>query len=155
MDDSHELYSLLIPLAQERLIVPRACIAEVITWQQPEAVEGTPPWYLGTIHWSGRPVPVISFEGLCGQQMPQPGSRTRIVVFVGLSSQISSGYFGVITQGFPQLVRVNPDIVKADPSRTFTDRGPVLCQVRMLNESPLIPDFDCIEQMISEESRAA
>jgi chemosensory pili system protein ChpC len=155
MDDSHELYSLLIPLAQERLIVPRACVAEVVTWQQPETVEGTPPWYLGTIHWSGRPVPVISFEGLCGQHTPQPGSRTRIVIFVGLSNQVTGGYFGVITQGFPQLVRVNPDVVKADPSRTFSNRGPVLCQVRMLNESPLIPDFDCIEQMISEESRAA
>lgn len=155
MDDSHELYSLLIPLAQERLIVPRACVAEVVTWQAPEAVEGTPPWYLGTIHWSGRPVPVVSFEALCGESYPAPGSRTRIVIFVGLSNQLSCGYFGVITQGFPQLVRVNPDVVKADPSRTFTERGPVLCQVRMLNESPLIPDFDCIEQMISEESRAA
>lgn len=155
MDDSHELYSLLIPLAQERLIVPRACVAEVVTWQAPEAVEGTPPWYLGTIHWSGRPVPIISFEALCGENYPAPGSRTRIVVFVALSNQLSCGYFGVITQGFPQLVRVNPDVVKADPSRTFTERGPVLCQVRMLNESPLIPDFDCIEQMISEESRAA
>jgi chemosensory pili system protein ChpC len=155
MDDSHELYSLLIPLAQERLIVPRACVAEVVTWQQPEAVEGTPPWYLGTIHWSGRAIPVISFESLCGQHYPPPGTRTRIVIFVGLSNQLSCGYFGLITQGFPQLVRVNPDVVKSDPSRTFTERGPVLCQVRMLNESPLIPDFDCIEQMISEESRAA
>jgi chemosensory pili system protein ChpC len=155
MEDSHELYSLLIPLAQERLIVPRACVAEVVTWQQPEAVEGTPQWYLGTIPWSGRPVPVVSFEGLCGQHAPAPGTRTRIVVLVGLSNQLSSGYFGVVTQGFPQLVRVNPDVVKADPSRTFAERGPVLCQVRMLNESPLIPDFDCIEQMISEESRAA
>src|SRR5688500_14592863 len=123
MDDSHELYSLLIPLAHERLIVPRACVAEVITWQQPEPDEATPSRYLGTIHWSGRPVPVISFEGLCGQHTPQPGSRTRIVVFVGVSNQLSGGYFGVITQGFPQLVRVNPDVVKSDPSRTFTDRG--------------------------------
>jgi len=154
-ESSHELYSLLIPLAQERLIVPRACVAEVITWQAPDRVEGTPPWYIGTIHWSGRPVPVISFEGVCGQSLPIPGSRTRIVIFVGLSSQLTSGYFGVITQGFPQLVRVNPDVVKADPSRNFSERGPVLCQVRMLNESPLIPDFQHLEGMISEESRAA
>jgi chemosensory pili system protein ChpC len=154
-DSTHELYSLLIPLAQERLIVPRACVAEVITWQAPEPMEGTPPWYLGTISWSGRPVPVISFEGVCGQNLPTPGSRTRIVVFVGLSNQLTSGYFGVITQGFPQLVRVNPDVVKPDPSRSFTERGPILCQVRMLNESPLIPDFQHLEEMISEETRAA
>lgn len=155
MEDSHELYSLLIPLAQERLIVPRACVAEVVTWQQPDVIEGVPPWLLGSIHWSGRPVPVISFEALCGEKQPSPGNRTRIVIFVGLTQQVSAGYFGVITQGFPQLVRVNPDVVKADPSRSFDERGPVLCQVRMLNESPLIPDFDCIEQMIGQESRAA
>lgn len=154
-DFPHELYSLLIPLAQERLIVPRACIAEVITWQAPEKMEGTPPWYLGTIPWSGRPVPVISFEGVCGQGLPVPGNRTRIVVFVALSNQLTSGYFGLITQGFPQLVRVNPDVVKPDPSRTFTERGAILCQVRMLNEAPLIPDFEYLEQLISEESRAA
>jgi len=152
---SNELYSLLVPLAQERLIVPRACVAEVITWQAPEKMEGAPAWYLGTIHWSGRPVPVISFEAVCGHIPPPPGTRTRIVIFVGLSSQITGGYFGVITQGFPQLVRANPDVVKSDPSRSFPDHGPVLCQVRMLNESPLIPNFEHLEQMISEETRAA
>jgi chemosensory pili system protein ChpC len=152
---TNELYSLLIPLAQERLIVPRACVAEVVTWQAPEKMEGAPPWHLGTIHWSGRPVPVISFEAVCGQTPPPPGSRTRIVIFVGLSNQITGGYFGVITQGFPQLVRVNADVVKPDPSRHFPDNGPILCQVRMLNESPLIPDFQHLEQMISEETRAA
>lgn len=152
---SNELYSLLVPLAQERLIVPRACVAEVVTWQAPEKMEGAPSWYLGTIQWSGRPVPVISFEAVCGQTPPPPGTRTRIVIFVGLSSKITGGYFGVATQGFPQLVRVNPDVVKSDPSRSFPEHGPILCQVRMLNESPLIPDFECLEQMISEETRAA
>jgi len=153
--DTHELYSLLIPLAQERLIVPRACVAEVVTWQAPEKMVGTPPWYLGTIQWSGRSVPIISFEATCGQTFPPPGTRTRIVIFVALGSYITGGYFGVLTQGFPQLVRVNPDLVKPDPSRSFSDNGPILCQVRMLNESPLIPDFEWLEQRISEETRAA
>ncbi|MFL6549535.1 MAG: chemotaxis protein CheW [Povalibacter sp.] len=154
-DLAHELYSLLIPLGQERLIVPRACVAEVITWQAPEKMDGTPAWYLGTIQWNGRQVPVISFEAACGQSFPPPGTRTRIVIFVALGSHITGGYFGLITQGFPQLVRVNGDVVKSDPSRSFSDHGPVLCQVRMLNESPLIPDFECLERMISEETRAA
>ena len=55
----------------------------------------------------------------------------------------------------PGNALVNNDVVKSDPSRSFPERGPILCQVRMLNESPLIPDFECLEQMISEESRAA
>jgi chemosensory pili system protein ChpC len=154
-EHSNELYSLLVPLADERLIVPRACVAEVVTWQDPQKVAGTPPWYLGTIIWNGRTIPVISFEGLGGQVAPTPGTRTRIVVFIALSNQLSVGYFGVLTQGFPQLVRVNADVVKPDPERTFSERSPILCQVRMLNESPLIPDFEYVEQRISEESRAA
>ena len=152
---THELYSLLIPLTQERLIVPRTCVAEVVTWQAPEPVEGAPQWYLGDIQWNGRPVPVISFEAASGNPCPPPGTRTRIVIFVALTAQLSGGYFGMITQGFPQLVRVNPDVVKSDPSRSFPERSPVLCQVRMLNESPLIPDFEYLEELIGQESRAA
>jgi chemosensory pili system protein ChpC len=151
---ANELFSLLVPLAEERLIVPRSCVAEVVTWTAPEPLEGAPPWYLGTLNWSGRPVPVISFEATCGHAMPPPGGRTRIVILVALSSKLPGGYFGVVTQGFPQLVRVNNDVLKPDSSRVFPERMPVICQVSMLNESPLIPDFERLEQMISEETRA-
>lgn len=150
-----ELYSLLVPLGQERLIVPRAAVAEVVTWQTPQPMEGVPQWYLGTIQWSGRPVPVISFEVACGQRAQEPGTRTRIVILIGISGELVSGYFGVVTQGFPQLVRVSPEVIRADSSRTFPERSPVACQVRMLNEFPLIPDFERLERMIAEETRAA
>jgi chemosensory pili system protein ChpC len=148
-----ELYSLLVPLGEGRLLVPRACIAEVVTWQQPEQVDNAPQWYLGTIHWNNRVVPVISFEAACGSSIPIPGGRTRIIICVAISDKLSSGYFGMVTQGFPQLVRLGPDIVKPDPNQPFFDRQPVLCQVRMINEVPMIPDFERLEQMISEESR--
>lgn len=149
-----ELFSLLVPLADERLIVPRACIAEVVTWQQPEHVVNAPLWYLGTIQWNGRIVPVISFEATCGKAIPPAGGRTRIVICTALTGKLTSGCFGIVTQGFPQLVRLSPDVVKSDPNQPFFDRQPILCQVRMINEAPLIPDFEKLEQMISEESRA-
>ena len=152
--NSDELFSLLVPLAEDRLIVPRACIAEVVTWQEPERVVNAPMWYLGTIHWNGRIVPVISFEAACGKAIPIAGGRTRIVICTGLTGKLTSGYFGIVTQGFPQLVRLSPDIVKPDPTQPFFDRQPILCQVRMINEAPLIPDFEKLEHIISEESRS-
>jgi chemosensory pili system protein ChpC len=152
---SDDLYGLLVPLTEERLLLPRVTVAEVITWQQPEAVENAPSWHLGNIQWNGRPIPVISVEALMGQAAPTPGGRTRIAVVVAIGDQLTGGYFGIVTQGFPQLVRANADVVKADPSQTFADRSPIICRVRMLNESPLIPDLHRIEEMISEESRAA
>ena len=147
-----ELYSLLIPLAGERLIVPRASVAEVVSFQTPEAMAGAPPWYLGTISWNGRTAPVVSFEGTCGQAIPATNGRTRIVVFYGIAQKLQSGVFGILTQGFPQLVRVNADVVKADSTRTFPERMPVLCQVRMINETPLVPDLERLEEIIAQET---
>ena len=64
-------------------------------------------------------------------------------------------YFGVVSQGFPQLVRVSSDVVRPDNSKVFAERMPVICQVRMLNEAPLVPDIERLEEMIAEETRAA
>lgn len=150
-----ELYSLLIPLAGERLIVPRATVAEVVGLQPLEAMAGAPAWYLGVLAWNGRNVPVISFEGICGQALPGTGGRTRIVVLHALGEKLDAGYFGLLTQGFPQIVRVNPDVIKPDVSRVFGERSPVLCQVRMINETPLVPDLERLEDMIAEETSVA
>jgi chemosensory pili system protein ChpC len=147
-----ELYSLLVPLAGERLIVPRVCVAEVIGYQPPAEMTNAPPWYLGVVTWGERSVPVVSFEGAFGQALPAVSSRTRIVIFHAFAGLLPGGHFGVLTQGFPQLVRVNADVIRPDPSRGFSERSPVICQVRMVNETPLIPDLQRLEQMIAEET---
>ena len=108
---------------------------------------------LGTIAWGGRRVPLVSFEATLGKPLPRASGRTRIVVMQGLTGR-GGGHFAVLTQGFPQLVRVSPDVVAFDDSQSFSERVPVIGQVRMVNEYPLIPDFECLEQMISEETRA-
>jgi chemosensory pili system protein ChpC len=150
-----EIYSLLIPLVDGRLIVPRACIAEVVGFQTPTEMAGAPPWYLGLVGWNGRQVPLISFEGTCGQAIPPAGGRSRIVIFHTLGDALDCGYFGVLSQGFPQLVRVSSDVLRPDSSRVFAERAPILCQVRMINEAPLIPDLERLEAMIAEETSVA
>ncbi|MGH8181148.1 MAG: chemotaxis protein CheW [Steroidobacteraceae bacterium] len=150
-----EIYSLLIPLAEGRLIVPRACVAEVVGFQVPSEMTGAPPWYIGTVPWSGKAVPLVSFEGACGQLIPVPSGRTRVVVFHCLGTRLDGGNFAVISQGFPQLVRVSSDVVRPDNSRVFPERAPVICQVRMVNETPLVPDLERLEEMIAEETRVA
>src|ERR1700759_1464811 len=95
-----ELYSLLVPLAGERLIVPRACVAEVIGYQAPAGMTNAPPWYAGLVSWSGRNVPVVSFEGAFGQPLPSISTRTRIVIFHAAGGQIKAGYFGMLTKDF-------------------------------------------------------
>ena len=150
-----EVYSLLIPLVEGRLIIPRACVAEVVGFQTPSEMTGAPPWYIGTVPWTGKAVPLVSFEGACGQTIPAPSGRTRVVVFHCLGTRLDGGNFALVSQGFPQLVRVSSDVVRPDNSRVFPERAPVICQVRMANETPLVPDLERLEEMIAEETRVA
>jgi chemosensory pili system protein ChpC len=148
-----ELYCLLVPLAEDRLLLPRSCVIEVVNYQAPTPMEGAPPWYLGTIAWGGRRVPLVAFEATLGKALPRMSGRTRIVVMQGIGGGPVQ-QFALLTQGFPQLVRLSPDVVHPDDSRNFGERMPVFGQVRMVNEFPLIPDFERLEAMIAEETRA-
>ena len=153
--EAEELYSLLVPLSEDRLIVPRACVAEVVRFSRPEQEAGAEPWMLGTVNWNGRPLPVVSFEGALGNDVPVPTGRTRIVVFYASSGRLKIGYFGVLTQGFPQLVRVNKDVLKLESTEGWPDGAPVLCRVRMINEYPMIPNLEKLEAMLAEEALQA
>jgi chemosensory pili system protein ChpC len=150
-----ELYSLLVPLADDRLIVPRACVAEVVRYSKPDQEAGAHDWMLGMVNWNGRQLPVVSFEGAIGKEVPVATGRTRIVVFTSSTGQLKSGYFGVITQGFPQLVRVNQDVLQLDATEGWPEGAPVLCRVKMINEFPLIPNLDLLEEMLATETLQA
>ncbi len=150
--EAEELYSLLVPLSDDRLILPRACVAEVVRYTQPEQQPGSQNWMLGTVNWNGRELPVVAFEGTIGKEIPAPTGRTRVVVFYSSTGKIKTGYFGILTQGFPQLVRVNREVLNLDSTDGWPEDAPVLCRVKMINEYPLVPDLEALEDMIIEES---
>src|SRR5207253_11140901 len=87
----NEIYSLLVPLTEARLIIPRACVAEVIGFQTPSELTGAPPWYIGTVPWNGKAAPLVSFEGACGQMSPPASGRTRLVVPHALRARADGG----------------------------------------------------------------
>jgi chemosensory pili system protein ChpC len=150
-DDPKELYSLLIPLKTERLLVPRMCVAEVIAFADTVRDQSEQPdWYLGTIEWNNRRLPVVSFDEPDHEERRAKRGRTRVVVFHAITQELKGGFFGLLTQGFPQLVRVNPDVLGVDTEQPIPPRQPVLCRARMISEYPLIPDVERIERMIAE-----
>ena len=153
-DRPSEIYGLMVPLDKERLLVPRGCVAEVIGYQTPQEMTGAPPWHLGIISWNGRKVPMISFEGCCGADVAPPTQRSRVVVLNAVSEAVEAGYIAILSQGFPQLVRISPEFVKLDAARGFDEASPVLCQLQLLDEAPLVPDLDRLEAMVAQETEA-
>jgi hypothetical protein len=69
---------------------------------------------------------------------------------VQLHSAADRGRYGLVSQGFPQLVRVSADICARSPAPSRSARPSFRrCAI---NEAPWIPDLERIEEMISEET---
>ena len=147
---SEEVYCLLTPLKSERLIVPRSCVAEVIRDTLPETPPSDDSWLCGRVLWNGRDVPVVSFERLCGESVSTGGGRSRIVIFNSISDSTRSEPYGVLCDGFPQMVRVNAEVTEADPGYAPAPDVPVVCRVRLINEQALIPALDELEARLRE-----
>jgi chemosensory pili system protein ChpC len=143
-----EIYCQLIPLRQIRLIVPRTCVTEVIRYVPPARPSASSSWFRGFVPWTTLRIPVLSFEELCGRDAGEPGGRTRIAIFNAVSGRLDTGYYGILTEGFPQLVRVNREVMKLDERQAWPAEGPVVCQIRMINEYPLIPDLERLEELL-------
>jgi chemosensory pili system protein ChpC len=147
-----ELYGLMVPLEKERLLVPRGCVAEVVGYQTPQEMTGAAPWHLGMIKWNGRSVPLVSFEGCAGDDVPAPNQRSRVVVLNALNESLGGGAVAILSQGFPQLVRISPEFVKLDANAQFPEGSPVACRIQLLDERPLVPDLDQLEAMVARET---
>ena len=150
--EQRELYSLLIPLKSERLLVPRMCVAEVIPFAQAvrDREDQSPDWFLGTIDWNRRRLPVVSFDSAQVEERKSKRGRARVVVFHAITQELKGGFYGILTQGFPQLVRVNADVLTLDTEQPLPQDQPVLCRARMIHEYPLIPDVERLEHMLAE-----
>ncbi|MCU7929172.1 MAG: chemotaxis protein CheW [Candidatus Thiodiazotropha sp. (ex Codakia rugifera)] len=149
-----EVRSVLIPLHQHQLLLPNAAVAEVMGYQQPERIgDDTPAWFLGNLAWRGVMVPVVSFEGMIGDQVMTPGYRGRIIVINALGGHERLSHIGLVVQAIPSLVRVSADnVTLVDPE---DDQHPLIKQSIALDMSPVvIPDLDEIElQVLSIVSR--
>ncbi len=143
-----EVYSLLIPFAGGKLILPRVSVTEVTGFLRPKPVRNAPDWLLGLINWQSQEIPLVSFEGLCGRKVPERANRTRIAVTHAIGEQLNPPVIAILTQGYPYLVRVNPAVLSVDQENEFGADGPVLNRVRMANERPFVPDLEAIEERI-------
>ena len=59
-----------------------------IRFSIPDHEDGAHSWMLGTVNWNGRSLPVVSFEGTLGKDVPAATGRTRIVVFNASTGQL-------------------------------------------------------------------
>lgn len=152
----NDIRGVLIQTAGGRLLLPNATIAEVLSYAQPDPVEGAPGWLLGRMRWRGWQLPLVAFADMAGIARENAELGSKVVVLKAMGGNPRAPYFALLTQGFPRLVTVSRDTVVADAGAA-DDVLPVGVQARvMLNQdNALLPDLEGIEQMIGEALKQA
>lgn len=144
-----DIRGVLIAVENGRLLLPNASIAEVLSYADPDPVDNTPDWLLGRIRWRGWQLPLISFSQLVGLGNAEAGLGSKVVVLRALGGNPKFPYFAMLTGGFPRLVTVTHDgLIEDDPDGPLP--AAVLAQVRLNEDSALLPDIMQLETLIGE-----
>lgn len=139
-----EIRCVLVPVGNQRLLLPNATIAEVITQSKPEPVAGAPHWLLGRIAWRGWRVPLVSFTQLAGTEEGDAELSVRVAVLKALGGNPKLPFIAVLTQGFPRLTTLNAELII--PTHDGRELPPgVRAHVLVRDDVAMIPDLEWIE----------
>lgn len=139
-----DIRGVTIAVTNGRLLLPNATVAEVITYSEPEPVEGAPDWLLGRIRWRGWRIPILSFARLAGFSAQEGERGAKVAVLKALSGHPRLPYFCMITQGFPRLTTVAADALLERAEDTPLPPG-VLMRVQLRDDEAVIPDLEDVE----------
>lgn len=148
MTTVNEIYALLVPVQRQRLLLPRTAVREIVRYTEPESIDNAPNWLQGTVSWQGHRLPLISFEGLCGKEIPEPNSRTRIAIMTAINEEMPHKAYAMYVEGFPQLIGIKETDLSVDEEARFPDGCPIISQLKLFNDRPQIPNLDYIETKI-------
>ncbi|HVJ36294.1 MAG TPA: chemotaxis protein CheW [Stenotrophomonas sp.] len=147
--NNDEIRGVLIQAGEERVLLPNATVAEVMSRVAVEPVVDAPRWLVGQIAWHGWKVPLLSFARLSGLGEEPTAVNNKIVVLKALGGNAALPYFALLTVSFPQLISVPRDGLLADASEDALPQG-VHMRVLLGEQSALLPDLDAIETMVLE-----
>ena len=153
-DIAYIIRGVLIQVADARLLLPNATIAEVLSYATPEPLADTPDWLLGRIRWRGWQLPLMSFSRFAGIAEEEGGLGSKVIVLKALGGNARQPYFALLTQGFPRLVTVTESTLA-----TLEDEGElpagVLARVRLNENDAMVPDLAALEQRLHAALAAA
>jgi chemosensory pili system protein ChpC len=145
--NSKDIRGVLIAVTNGRVLLPNATVSEVITFANPEPYLNQPRWVFGRIRWRGWQIPLISFALLTGNANQEGQIGARVAVLKALSGHARLPYFAMLTQGFPRLTTITPEVLIPDSHAGNLPAG-VLLPVMVKDDHAVIPDLKVIEQLI-------
>lgn len=139
--DDRELYCILLPVGNGKLLLPRSIVEEVRGLGEPTPVPGSPPWLMGEVRWRGSTIPLIATEPLIGGAIPAPSRRSRMIVLRAPQGTLEPAAMAILSQGFPYILRVTPQLLLG---ATPPESDELIAQINLGLESPIVPDLPAL-----------
>ena len=149
MEISREIRGVMIPVTNGRVLLPNATVAEVITYSNPERIPNAPEWLLGRQSWRGWRLPLFSFSILTGLAHEEGYLGARVAVLKALGGHAKMPFIALLTQGFPRLTTITPDLLIPTGDENHPPIG-VRNQVLVRDDHALIPDLNTIEDLMAQ-----
>ncbi|HEY9030195.1 MAG TPA: chemotaxis protein CheW [Kangiella sp.] len=149
-DTVKDVYSFLIPMIENSLLLPNATVAEIVPFMNVDLAknaESSDDWQIGQIIWRNIKIPVVSLERIQGKKELGELRRSRIAIVYTLNGNQEVPYVAIMVQGIPRLVPVDEDNGKMLEEDLPTG---VKAWVDLGGRKALIPDLDLIENMLVE-----
>jgi chemosensory pili system protein ChpC len=139
------VHALEMPTDTLPLLLPSACMAEVVSLANLAHVPHAPPWLIGVLGWRLRPVPVVSYDVLTGGEFYTPGPRARVVVLYPLPGRESWEFVGLLSNSEPQSRVIDETVTSVTVQASFR----YIAAALKLNERIAgIPDFEALARVL-------
>ncbi len=141
--DNRELYCILLPVGNGKLLLPRSIVEEVRGLAEPLPLPGAPPWLMGKVRWQGSNIPLVAIEPLMGGEIPPTSRRSRMIVLRTPEGVLEPAVMAVLSQGFPYILRVTPELLQGSD---IPENEALLARIHLGLEVPVVPDLPALAE---------
>ena len=141
---------MLLTVGSVSLLIPSACVAEVVPWRRVREVPDTPSWVLGAMAWRGDNIPVLRFDALNAAADVQSVSDRCVAVMNRSRHATGQPFYALVAAALPRMVLVNDQGLVPDEcelGRAETARATLGA------EQISLPDLGYIEDQLAELAR--
>jgi len=139
------VHALEVPTDNLPLLLPSACMAEVVALPRLAGVPHAPSWLLGVLGWRLRPVPVISYDMLVGGAGHAPGPRARVVVLYPLPGRKAWEFVGILSVSEPQSRIIDSGVAPTAMDASFRY---IAAALKFDERTVGIPDFAALAKVL-------
>lgn len=148
LESAEPVHCMLLPTEPVPLLLPSACIAEVIASPEIHQTEGTSTWTAGHTEWRGQRIAVLSWEALHPGTLPEKERRARVVVMNPMPDLTGSGFWAILCHGEIQPVAIHPHTASSDLPPELDGRY-VAMTVIFGEDIAVIPDMQALSLVLN------